>query len=61
MSELIEITLRVTTPDASTAVQVAEILARQALGISAEGDVQVATEVTRFEMACHHDHDEVQP
>jgi single-strand DNA-binding protein len=36
-----------------------EMLARAALGISAEEGVQVATEVARFEMSCHHDHDEV--
>jgi hypothetical protein len=59
MPELIELTLRATMPDESTAVKVAEMLARAALGISAEEGVQVATEVARFEMSCHHDHDEV--
>lgn len=51
--QLIESTLRVTTGDESTAVQIAEILARVLGSLSAEG-VTASLEVDRFEQHCHH-------
>jgi hypothetical protein len=59
--QLIEHTVRVTAPDEATAVKVAEILARVAVALSAE-DVEVATEVERFDRHVEHtdrDEDEV--
>lgn len=64
MADMIELTLRVATPDPAQAATVAEVLARTALGLSAEPDVvQVSTDIDRYPMTCVHDHehDEVGP
>ena len=59
----IEMTLTVTAADEVTAVRVAEILARAALGLSSEEGVAVGTEICRYDVHCHaqHETDEVEP
>lgn len=58
--QMIEVTLTVAASDEATAVVVAEILARNMLALSAE-DVCVSLNVDRYEQACNHQHDEVEP
>jgi hypothetical protein len=57
MDKMIELTLRVMTRDEGQAAKVAEMLARTALGISAEDGCQVSTDIERFSMSCEHDHE----
>lgn len=62
MTQMIDVSLRVTTPDEGTASKVAEMLARVLVGVSAEAFVEFAVvDVVRYETACDHDHDEVGP
>lgn len=56
-TEMIELTLTVSTNDEAVAVRLAETMARVALGLSAESGAKVTTNVDRFEVRCDHDRD----
>lgn len=54
--EIVELTLIVTTPAQSTAVTIAEVLARTMLGLTAD-DVVSSLSVDRYQQTCHEVHD----
>lgn len=60
-TQRIELTLRLDVGDESTAARIAEMTARFMLGVSAENDVTAFMDIDRYEVACDHEHGEVQP
>jgi hypothetical protein len=57
-TQMIEVTLQVTTSDEAAAATVAEVMSRLLVGLSSE-DVYTSLNVDRYEQTCHHD--EAQP
>lgn len=60
MNEMIELSLKVSTRDEAQASLLAERLARQMVGYSAEPGVTAWVDMDRFPAHCAHDHDEVE-
>lgn len=57
---VVELSLTVTVASEAKAVTVAEILARNMIGLL-DDDVTAVLGVDRYEQVCAHEHDEVEP